>query len=108
MYPEDEQEIDRQCYQYRIIKHLMNDKLFFAPWTEENPPRQVLDIACGKGYWAVDMGDKFPSARVTGIDLSEGMETEVPPNVYFESIDRYVTFRFPSAIPSLKHLSCLT
>ncbi|KAF3014032.1 hypothetical protein E8E14_010862 [Neopestalotiopsis sp. 37M] len=83
IFPNDQEELDRQEFQYVVIKHLMNGKLFFAPWTDENPPRNVLDIATGAGHWAIEMGDKFPSARITGTDLSPVQPRDVPANVRF-------------------------
>lgn len=95
MFPNDEEELERQHWQFQVIKHLMNDKLFFAPLTKENPPRQILDIATGKGHWAVEMGDLFPGATIAGTDLSPKQLTEVPPNVYFYLEDGYVTIHCP-------------
>ncbi|KAI4600809.1 hypothetical protein KJ359_012971 [Pestalotiopsis sp. 9143b] len=83
IFPNDQEELDRQEFQYVVIKHLMNGKLFFAPWTDENPPQNVLDIATGAGHWAIEMGDKFPSARITGTDLSPVQPRDVPANVRF-------------------------
>lgn len=36
-------------------------------------PRTVLDIATGTGDVAFDLHRRFPQARITGVDLSEGM-----------------------------------
>jgi hypothetical protein len=35
------------------------------------------------GVWAIEVGDRFPSARVRGIDLSPSQPAWVPPNVDF-------------------------
>ena len=35
----------------------------------------------------MDMGDKYPSAEIIGIDLSPTQADWVPPNVYFEVDD---------------------
>ncbi|KAK9426192.1 putative Secondary metabolism regulator LAE1 [Seiridium unicorne] len=83
MYPNDEEELDRQDFQYVIIKHLMNGRLFLAPWSQDNPPRNVLDIATGRGQWAIEMGDMFPAAKITGTDLSPVQPRDVPANVRF-------------------------
>jgi hypothetical protein len=108
IFPNDQEELDRQEFQYVVIKHLMNGKLFFAPWTDENPPRNVLDIATGAGHWAIEMGDKFPSARITGTDLSPVQPRDVPANVRFFVEDRYVKFAgvLLQALPSLFPHSC--
>lgn len=41
------------------------------------------DLGTGTGIWAMEMGDKFPSATVLGVDLSPIQPTWVPPNVKF-------------------------
>lgn len=35
------------------------------------------------GVWAIEAGDRFPTARVRGIDLSPTQPAWVPPNVDF-------------------------
>ena len=32
-------------------------------------PREILDVGTGTGIWAIDMADRYPNAKVTGIDL---------------------------------------
>ncbi|KAI1865800.1 hypothetical protein JX265_002864 [Neoarthrinium moseri] len=83
MYPNDEQELDRQDYQYVVLKHVMGGKLYFAPWSQEKPPRNVLDIGTGTGQWCIEMGDEFPSANISGTDLSPVQPRDVPENVHF-------------------------
>ncbi|KAI0134641.1 S-adenosyl-L-methionine-dependent methyltransferase [Xylariales sp. AK1849] len=83
MYPNDEQELERQDLQYIILKHLMGGRLFSVPFSQENPPQNVLDIATGTGAWAIEMGDEFPSAKITGTDLSPVQPRDVPANVSF-------------------------
>lgn len=31
---------------------------------------QIADVACGTGIWAFEVADKFPTTRVTGLDVS--------------------------------------
>jgi methylase of polypeptide subunit release factors len=45
----------------------MDGKLYFAPIES---PKRVLDIGTGTGIWAMDFGDEFPEAEVTGTDIS--------------------------------------
>lgn len=65
--PDDEQEQDRLDIKYASIQLVFSDTVSFAPL--ENP-QQILDIGTGTGIWAIDAGEKFPSATVTATDLS--------------------------------------
>jgi len=38
-----------------------------------NPPATALDLATGTGYAAGEVRRRFPSARITGVDISEEM-----------------------------------
>ena len=59
----------------------MRDRLYLAPITTN--PKRILDIGTGIGLWATDMGDKFPDAKVIGIDLSRPPSEAQPNNVEF-------------------------
>ncbi|KAK1765223.1 S-adenosyl-L-methionine-dependent methyltransferase [Phialemonium atrogriseum] len=82
-YPNDTPEVDRLEFQYDILKVILDGRNYLAPWSQENPPRKVLDIATGTGCWAIDMGDEFPEAQIIGTDLSPIQNNLVPPNVQF-------------------------
>jgi methylase of polypeptide subunit release factors len=49
--------------------------------------QKVLDLGTGTGIWAIDFADQYPSAVVTGTDLSPIQPTWVPPNIKFEIED---------------------
>ncbi|KAH7160510.1 S-adenosyl-L-methionine-dependent methyltransferase [Dactylonectria estremocensis] len=82
-YPNDSLEVERLDSQYDILKILMDGRSYLSPWSQENPPQKVLDIATGSGCWPIDMGDEFPEAQITGTDLSPIQNDLVPPNVQF-------------------------
>ena len=86
------------------FKIVMNGKLHLAP-IGENPGR-ILDLGVsvllapehrtrfsltnlqtGTGIWCVEIGDEYPSATITGTDLSKIQPSWVPPNVSFEIDD---------------------
>ena len=50
-------------------------------------PQRILDIGTGTGIWAIDAADRYPSALVTGTDLSPIQPSWVPPNCKFEIDD---------------------
>ncbi|KAL2674169.1 hypothetical protein Neosp_012616 [[Neocosmospora] mangrovei] len=82
-YPNDALEVERLDAQYDILKILLDGRAYLSPFSQENPPQKVLDIATGSGSWAIDMGDEYPEARIVGTDLSPIQSDLVPPNVEF-------------------------
>ncbi|KAI9679520.1 MAG: hypothetical protein M1817_005542 [Caeruleum heppii] len=83
--PNDEQEQDRLDLQYHALRLSYDNKSFFAPIGDA--PQAILDIGTGTGIWAIDVADEYPSAVVTGTDLSPIQPRWVPPNVKFEVDD---------------------
>lgn len=71
--------------QYHALRILFEDKPFYAPIDKH--PQRILDIGTGTGIWAIDVGDKYPSAKVIGTDLSPIQPLFVPPNVEFQIHD---------------------
>jgi ubiquinone/menaquinone biosynthesis C-methylase UbiE len=78
--PNDAAEQHRLKLFHHIWYMLMNSKLCKMPLYD---PQMVLDVGCGTGDWAIDMGDCYPSAVVIGTDLSPIQPTWIPPNVRF-------------------------
>jgi trans-aconitate methyltransferase len=70
---------------HAMLSMVYDGKLYLAPIGES--PGRCLDIGAGSGIWCIEMGDKFPSADITGVDLSANVPTWVPPNVHFEVED---------------------
>ncbi|KAH8130064.1 S-adenosyl-L-methionine-dependent methyltransferase [Trichoderma asperelloides] len=81
-FPNDKPEIERLALQDAIFMKIMNNRLYFAPLSDQ-PPKRVLDIATGAGDWAIAMGDRFPNAKVMATDLSPIQPETVPENVEF-------------------------
>ncbi|GME43346.1 putative methyltransferase domain-containing protein [Neofusicoccum parvum] len=81
VFPNDEQEQDREDMKHAMTVAVCGDKLHFAPIGAH--PGRILDLGTGTGIWCVDMGDMYPSAEVIGVDLSPIQPNFVPPNVRF-------------------------
>ncbi|KAK3352419.1 S-adenosyl-L-methionine-dependent methyltransferase [Lasiosphaeria hispida] len=60
----------------------------------KNNIQSVLDVGAGTGLWAIDFADKYPSALVTGIDLSPIQPDWVPSNCEFEIDDALLEWTF--------------
>ena len=60
----------------RLIRQarMLTEHLGLLPISiEPAPAARILDIACGPGEWALEMAQRFPDSRITGIDISERM-----------------------------------
>ena len=85
----------------------MDGRNYFAPFSQENPPKKVLDIATGTGIWAVEMGDEFPEAKIIGTDLSPIQPQYVPLNVRFFIEDSYVVLQLTPCSPIIMTIPIL-
>ena len=70
---------------HALYTKTLHDRLFLAPIVRD--PSQILDLGTGTGVWAIDVADAYPSAIVTGTDLSPTQHYWTPPNVRFEIDD---------------------
>lgn len=93
-FPNDEPEQDREDMKHTCVKMLCQNKLYFAPISEDNL-QNALDIGTGTGIWAIEFGDLFPSANVLGIDLSPIQPDWVPANVHFVVDDAESDWIYP-------------
>lgn len=59
--------------QHAVLQKELADELFLRLCSVLRPPRSVLDVGCGAGYLTKRLAEKFPDARVVGIDLALGM-----------------------------------
>ncbi|KAM5349751.1 hypothetical protein ACJ41O_006256 [Fusarium nematophilum] len=99
-FPNDAPEVERLDTQYHILKVLLDGRAHLAPFSQENPPHKVLDIATGSGCWAIDLGDEYPEAHIVGTDLSPIQTDLVPPNVEFIIDDACVAVPLSSMYPA--------
>src|SRR5262245_56879619 len=58
-------EIDRLDVQHYALQEQLGTN-HLAPLEQ---PARILDVGCGTGLWAYELGAEFPSARVVGLDL---------------------------------------
>ncbi|CAJ0541509.1 Ff.00g080860.m01.CDS01 [Fusarium sp. VM40] len=79
--PNDEAEQNREDMLHAMMLEATDGRYFYAP-VGENPQR-IADLGTGTGIWAIEVGEKYPSAEVLGLDLSPIQPTWVPPNVKF-------------------------
>ncbi|KPM35459.1 hypothetical protein AK830_g11128 [Neonectria ditissima] len=79
--PNDEAEQNREDMLHAMMLEATDGRLFYAPIGDH--PQKIADLGTGTGLWAIEVGDKFPSAEVMGLDLSPIQPVWVPTNVKF-------------------------
>ncbi|KAL2016043.1 hypothetical protein VTK56DRAFT_4333 [Thermocarpiscus australiensis] len=79
--PNDEEEYKRESLRHVMLKELLNGKLYIAPIGDN--PQKIIDLGTGFGEWAIEVAETFPSARITGVDLSPIQPLWIPPNAEF-------------------------
>ncbi|KAI2975165.1 hypothetical protein CBS147323_1035 [Aspergillus niger] len=82
--PNDDIANEQQDLAHHMYCLTLDGKLHLAPISN---PQEILDVGTGTGIWATDMADEYPSAKVTGVDLSPIQPPFVPPNCVFEIDD---------------------
>ncbi len=100
-----------------LARLLHQDRLFtralglLPPLPDMSKIRSIVDIACGPGGWTREAAMTFPSAQVTGIDISERVvafaqdqaEIQQIPNVRFTVMDALKSLDFPDNSVDLVH-----
>lgn len=79
--PNDEEEFKRESLRHTMLKELLHGSFYLAPIG--NNPQKIIDLGTGFGEWAIEVGERFPSATVVGVDLSPIQPDWIPPNVEF-------------------------
>jgi len=63
--PKDTGEINRLDFQHFLLRTGFRGN-YAAPLDH---PRDILDVGCGSGRWAMELAAHFPQARVVGLDV---------------------------------------
>ncbi|RUS25737.1 S-adenosyl-L-methionine-dependent methyltransferase [Jimgerdemannia flammicorona] len=71
---------------------------------------KVLDVGCGPETWATELARKYPSSRVTAIDLVEtaGPRPDRPPNYQFLIADALQPLPFPDNTFDFVHMRLMS
>ncbi|OCT50377.1 putative SAM dependent methyltransferase [Cladophialophora carrionii] len=98
----DEEAIQHHDIGHNLYLKTLQNRLFIAPIGPD--PSEILDLGTGSGLWAIEVADMYPSAIVTGTDLSPIQPTWVPPNVRFEIDDMESEWTFEPNTFDLIHI----
>ena len=69
---------------HKMTEVSLGGKLNLAPIPSD--PQRILDIGCGTGLWAIEMGDKYPNAEVEGFIKSRDLGSWVDTHRYWAMI----------------------
>ncbi|KAJ5559796.1 hypothetical protein N7513_002195 [Penicillium frequentans] len=105
MMPNDEEEQDRMDLTHHIWLMLLGGELYNAPI--KSSPENILDLGTGTGIWALDIAEKFPSAHVTGNDISPIQPSWVAPNIEFIVEDFESDWQYEQNHFDFIHARCL-
>jgi len=94
--PNDTQEHTRLTLQHRMLRKAAGEN-YLAPIKEYEPGiKDILDICCGSGQWALEIAESFPQAQVIGIDISQpNLSKTSPENCKFITGDATAGLPFP-------------
>ncbi len=96
----DERELQRLVTQNELLTSCMGGVLPEQP----NPThfKEVLDIGCGPGGWAIQTALSYPEMRVTGIDISTTMVRFARSQAQIRGVADRVTFAMMDALCMLE------
>jgi SAM-dependent methyltransferase len=72
-YPIDTENVAEMARLIKQAKWLTNSLGLVPSALDLRSTRDILDLACGPGEWAIAMAKHLPQAHITGIDLSQIM-----------------------------------
>ncbi|KAH8903516.1 S-adenosyl-L-methionine-dependent methyltransferase [Coniochaeta sp. PMI_546] len=83
-FPNDDVEQNRDDMKHTMTIMLCRGRHFYAPVEERlREGGKCLDLGTGTGIWAIEVGESYPAATITGLDLSPIQPNYVPENVHF-------------------------
>ncbi|KAJ7137901.1 S-adenosyl-L-methionine-dependent methyltransferase [Mycena epipterygia] len=68
----------------------------------------IMDVGCGTGIWAIEMAEKYPNARVVGVDIAANVSLAHPKNFEFVRMDLTVGLPPVDGGYDIIHARCLT
>ncbi|CAJ0766821.1 24632_t:CDS:10, partial [Entrophospora sp. SA101] len=81
----DDPELDNFQKQHNILKYVWQSNFSSPVEPTLKSGGKALDV--GVGIWAADVGQEYPSASITGVDIVPDFPKDHPSNVKFEKAD---------------------
>ncbi|KAK4504081.1 hypothetical protein PRZ48_004996 [Zasmidium cellare] len=83
-FPAEDVEYERLDIMHQLIyERALNNQLHLAHLRA--PPRRILDVGHGTGYWLIDMEQRYRQAELIGIDLDSAVHSTPGSNCVFRS-----------------------
>ncbi|KIX05130.1 uncharacterized protein Z518_06002 [Rhinocladiella mackenziei CBS 650.93] len=67
-------------------------------------PKEILELSCGTGIWAMDMAVEYPEAHILGTDTVIDIPKTVPPNCSFDLFNAYGPWKWGADVFDFIHL----
>ncbi|CAJ0863381.1 834_t:CDS:10 [Entrophospora sp. SA101] len=83
----DDPELDNFQKQHNILKYVWQSNFSSPVEPTLKSGGKALDVGCSVGIWAADVGQEYPSASITGVDIVPDFPKDHPSNVKFEKAD---------------------
>ncbi|KAF4993550.1 hypothetical protein FGRMN_6409 [Fusarium graminum] len=104
--PNDDRQQEAEDLIHELFRIVLGGNLYQAPIVDN--PRNILDVGCGTGIWAIEMADMHPTAEVVGVDLSPIQPNFIPPNCIFEVDDINKEWTYPEDKFDFIHIRYMT
>nr|CAG8433961.1 14556_t:CDS:10 [Entrophospora candida]CAG8504477.1 13617_t:CDS:10 [Entrophospora candida] len=83
----DDPELHNFQKQHNILKYVWQSNFSSPVEPALKSGGKALDVGCSVGIWAADVGQEYPSASITGVDIVPDFPKDHPSNVKFEKAD---------------------
>lgn len=85
LLPKDLGETQRLDFQHYLLRYFFKGN-YLAPIGK---PRDILDVGCGTGRWAMELATEFPGANVIGVDVAPPPVAEANAGANALHVDNY-------------------
>jgi arsenite methyltransferase len=74
------------CREHLFRDHTAAISQALWPGAEPSPETHLLEIACGPGFYACSLAQRYPDIRITGVDLSERLLSRAKDRAYVRKL----------------------
>ena len=75
------------CREHLFRDHTAAISHALWPGAEPSPETHLLEIACGPGFYACSLAQRYPDIQITGVDLSERLLSRAKDRAYVRQLE---------------------